>query len=452
MHLKGTFLLLITCLGAALPEPILADSLVFEPSKDNTLYEDATGSVSSGAGSSIFAGRTNQNAIRRALLAFDLSAIPPGSVVNSVSLTLTLTKTIDFGTRTYSLHRLARDWGEGASNPTDEGGMGAPASAGDATWLHTFFDDQFWESAGGDFQGQASSQLEVGRETEGSSWPSTAELVQDVQHWVDNPTENHGWILIGGEEAATTARRFASREDPTPDNRPRLEVDFTPPEALLEKLYFAQFGNGDGFFSQILLFFSDSENETAARIIIKKDDGSAFPVVLNGQEFSQGTVDLTVPPSGLRVFQTDAKGPVVAGSVTVCSDRPLTGLFIFGGGFGLAGVASSPLLESGFTGPVETSAALGIETGVAIQNLGEQGITIDLELLDTEGQIVATSQVSLPTMGHTAQFVTQIPWDPAVDFSDFRGTVRATAPGLTAATMIQVRQPAQFATLPVTPR
>jgi hypothetical protein len=43
-----------------------AVTAVFEPSKDNTLYDSPTGAVSNGAGESLFAGTTASNLARRA--------------------------------------------------------------------------------------------------------------------------------------------------------------------------------------------------------------------------------------------------------------------------------------------------------------------------------------------------------------------------------------------------
>src|SRR5687768_10922470 len=66
------------------------------PSKDNTLFESATGDESSGVGEFLFAGRTgprNDLRIRRATLAFDFSAlIPPDATITDVTLRLFLSQ------------------------------------------------------------------------------------------------------------------------------------------------------------------------------------------------------------------------------------------------------------------------------------------------------------------------------------------------------------------------
>ncbi len=70
----------------------------FSPSKDNTLYEDATGSTSNGAGSNTFAGSINTGPVRRAVLAFEIAGnIPAGSTINSAAVKAGMTTMIDDG-------------------------------------------------------------------------------------------------------------------------------------------------------------------------------------------------------------------------------------------------------------------------------------------------------------------------------------------------------------------
>jgi hypothetical protein len=203
-----------------------AEEVFIPADRDNTLIENPSGARSNGAGPAVFAGRTGQssNSIRRALLVFDLAAaIPAGARIESAVLELELTPSNDEPAAA-SLHRVLGDWGEGTSS--SGGGSGARATLDDATWIHAFFDSDFWASPGGDFDESASAQIEVG--SAGTyQWGSTPEMVADVQSWLDDPRGNHGWILIGEEEAAFTAKRFASRESPDPPSRPRLVVEFS---------------------------------------------------------------------------------------------------------------------------------------------------------------------------------------------------------------------------------
>ena len=201
----------------------------FAPSKDNSLYENAAGLVSNGSGVNLFAGRTAEgsNNLRRALVAFDVTSIPAGSVVTDVRLDLSVTRDPAGATppHNFSLHRVTQDWGEGTSVAGGPGGTGTPAASNDATWIHRLFNTSTWTTPGGDFEAAASATSSVGNSGTTASWSSPT-LIADVQGWVNNPESNFGWILIGDESAARTARRFGSREGGA---APVLDVTFTEP-------------------------------------------------------------------------------------------------------------------------------------------------------------------------------------------------------------------------------
>ena len=222
-------------LSSQLESPLLS-LVTISPSKDNTLYESAAGSLSNGAGNHFFAGRTGPTSgslIRRGVIAFDIAgSIPAGSTIDSVTLSLHMSRTVS-GAQNVTLHKLLADWGEGSSNAPGFEGGGAAASPGDATWVHRFFNTANWASVGGDFFPFFSSSASVGG-IGSYTWGSTAAMVSDVQSWLDNPATNFGWLLKGNESASTTTKRFDTKENTTPANRPVLVVDFTtnsPPVA-----------------------------------------------------------------------------------------------------------------------------------------------------------------------------------------------------------------------------
>lgn len=219
-------MLLIAALSASTAR---ADTVTLDTSsKDATLIEDATGSVANGTGFAFFAGRVGMmgfGTLRRGLLEFDLSgAVPAGSTINSVTLTLRHVQNNN-GTQTVRLHRVLTDWGEGASDAT--GGQGAPSLPGDSTWLHTFYPDSTWSTPGGDFVSTPSASTTVAA-IGFYTWNSTPEAVADVQGWLDNPATNFGWLVRGNESAMRTSKKFASREWGIPEQRPRLVINFTP--------------------------------------------------------------------------------------------------------------------------------------------------------------------------------------------------------------------------------
>jgi hypothetical protein len=196
-----------------------ADVAALVATRDNTLFEDAEGDTSNGAGPSLFAGRNSQGRIRRALIAFDPGGVlPVGATLDSAVVALHLAAPSDEETRTLHFHRALASWGEGASSAA--GGAGAPAAAGDATWLHRHFPEDPWSAPGGDFEAIASAATTVGGEGV-YRWRGEA-LTHDVRAWLADPAANFGWLVRGEEDVSGTARRIESRDSAEPPLRPRL--------------------------------------------------------------------------------------------------------------------------------------------------------------------------------------------------------------------------------------
>jgi spore coat protein A, manganese oxidase len=232
MRAPGVGLVAVAALalaGMALVRPAAADTVTLGTSKDNTLYESATGSLSNGAGAYFFVGRTDTAQIRRGVIAFNVAgSIPAGSTITSVMLTLNLSRTRDNSSRTVELRRLLDDWGEGTSNADVQEGAGAPATTGDATWIHQFYNTVFWGSPGADFSGTVSATNLVGG-AGAYTWSSALnpQMVADVQSWLDNSSNNFGWIVLGNETLNQTARRFDTKENGTVGDRPALTITYT---------------------------------------------------------------------------------------------------------------------------------------------------------------------------------------------------------------------------------
>ena len=213
----------------ALSARTMAVIVTLEPIKDNTLFEDDDGLFSSGAGDSIYAGRLSSNGgglLRRALLEFDIaSVIPPGATINSVTLTLQLTNApTGAPSAVISIFEVTREWGEGTSISFQ--GQGGNSTPNDATWIHTFFNAVSWSNPGGDFAASASAFTSV--TGFGSYTWGGAGMVADVQDWVNSPSSNHGWIIIGNESELRTAREFGSSENATTTHRPKLTINYVP--------------------------------------------------------------------------------------------------------------------------------------------------------------------------------------------------------------------------------
>jgi hypothetical protein len=232
------------------PSTAPADQVILNASGDNTIYREAAGpnAASNGVGDHFAAGtQGSASALRRGLVRFDLTGLPPSIQVDRVALELTFQGPTNMETqsRVVSLHRLLADWGEGTSNAgpggTPGAGNGANASTGDATWRYRFFDTQPWTSynpavttsGGGDFASDPSAAATVGIdpgvlvvwETIRSGAPSG--LIADVEAWLADAASNFGWLLKGDESVSRTARRFYSKDEANAAFHPRLVVDYT---------------------------------------------------------------------------------------------------------------------------------------------------------------------------------------------------------------------------------
>ncbi len=230
---------MVLMMGAALagvaggPGLAWADSATLRATRDTTIYAE-NDRLSNGSGSWIFSGRTGNNFTRRSLVRFDLSSIPAGAFITDVALTVQLNRSAVAGLETYSVHRLAADWGEGASNASGQEGGGAFAKQNDATWSYRLYNEAnptaspAWTTPGADFAAAPSSSAEIDSILSPYTFTGTG-LITDVQAMIAAPSTNFGWILIGNEGSAGTAKRFVSREtsDSNAAQRPTLVVTYS---------------------------------------------------------------------------------------------------------------------------------------------------------------------------------------------------------------------------------
>lgn len=207
-----------------------AELVSLSATRDATIYESASGESANGAGQYLFAGRTNQNLARRALLRFDIaSAIPDGATITTARLVLNIVQA-NGGVRDVFLHRAAAAWTTGASNPDGTESLGVLPELGDATWNYASYGPPGagqWTAAGGDYIPYWSAVTAT--TTSGlQTWQSIG-LTNDVRAFAEDPSQNLGWFLIGDESVSGTARRFDSADSAAFGGIvPRLEIEFEP--------------------------------------------------------------------------------------------------------------------------------------------------------------------------------------------------------------------------------
>ncbi len=214
----------------------------------------------------------------------------------------------------------------------------------------------------------------------------------------------------------------------------------------VKKNYFAQFGDGGGISSTITLVNPSASQTAYGSVTVSNSQGNSQPVdtIIGGKCF------FGIPSLGVRSYATDGQGKLLVGSVQTASPAQLGGTILFSGSVGVAGVpAVTPLAR--FLIPIESDAARGVTTGVALSNPTAAKLDVTLKLRDANGLPVAngTVMVTLPANGQLAKFTEELLTGRGIDFSKFRGTLEVTTPQTVNGMAIRV-SPGQFATLPVT--
>ena len=238
----------------------------------------------------------------------------------------------------------------------------------------------------------------------------------------------------------------------------RAEATPEAPEVEVFTLDFAHFANGTSITSDLVLvnvapqpvrpaiYFYDTEGAPIAAESVLEVTAD-----LEIQEDGGLTVQTEMDPLAVLTISTHGQGELVSGSVKVVSE----GLSIGGGlrynlpAIGEAVVGASPPVGDALF-PVRRQEG-GINTGVAIHNLGEEAMEARCELM-REGVLRDFVSISLEANGQTSWVIDQA--FPAADTSDFTGSVRcdAVGQGLFSAVALEMDPGTRiFTTLPLFP-
>lgn len=242
MKIKPLMLLAFCCAATAHATVVTVGAL-----EDTSIFQNSVNN-SDGGGPGIFAGTNGTGSPRRGLISFNLSSIPAGATITNVQLTLTLGLTSGvFTSATIGLFDVNQTWNQGTVESTASGiggtGNGAAANTGDATWNAAAYSSTSltaWSAPGGpggNYSATQSGSLIVTGATVGTAYTtsSTAQMVTDVQGWLNTPATNFGWELINADEGdASTVFGFYSSEwdnahfGGSASQVPALQVSYTP--------------------------------------------------------------------------------------------------------------------------------------------------------------------------------------------------------------------------------
>lgn len=225
---------LVVSFWAAGPDRARAESVTLNPAQDTFISEYVSFSQPNGSFSDMVIGTQGANVgfkKNRGLIQFDVSSIPAGAVVTSVTLRLTATRSpLAPAPSDFHLHRVLRPWD----------GL-------ESTWSLRLQPDENWEAPGGqagtDYAGASSASVPVAGGG-GYTFGSTSGLIADVNAWLANPASNHGWLVKTEDESVGfTARRWSSGE--AASGVPVLEVQFEPPPPPPLRIHRARIVNGE---------------------------------------------------------------------------------------------------------------------------------------------------------------------------------------------------------------
>jgi PEP-CTERM motif len=267
MDLKSTLnpLSVAASLGCVImtsAQPVRADVIVIPELQAATLFGASAANNNSSSGPGIFVGSDGAGNPKRGLIEFNIAgSLPSDATITSASLSLVLGQVAGSGgvnpgdptPRTIRLFDVTTNWAggtNGVTTPNPPGsfpsfsgtGQGFPPNVGDATWnfskvtaLGPPVAGTPWltPGGGGDFSSTESADTLVSNVLGTYTWGSTAQMVSDVQGWLDGTLPNFGWLLKNDSEAVPTSFR-AFDTTLNPELAPELTVTFDVPAAVPE--------------------------------------------------------------------------------------------------------------------------------------------------------------------------------------------------------------------------
>lgn len=145
------------------------------------------------------------------LIQFDLSTIPAEAEIISAQLELKQTATSSAeADAVISVHRIMQSWGEGTKSGSE------PADG--ATW-NTTDGSLNWDGGGGSYDATAIASIVITSALVIRNW----DISSLVQNWHNGLYVNEGVLLKG---SGTVYVSFASKEDVTVANRPKLSISY----------------------------------------------------------------------------------------------------------------------------------------------------------------------------------------------------------------------------------
>jgi hypothetical protein len=227
------------------------NSITLYATKDASIFNKQDGTALNGnygtGGSQLLQVGVGNGVFARTLVQFDLSSVPSGTVIESVSLEFTVGRTGTAPPIIY-IHKMLEGWTEGTNKEIDncafdgtcnQQGAAIPNGGTDVTWNETSYSGTTlnpnlklnpWLTAGGTFSPTTSATADQAGNSALNY--SSQPLKTDVEGWITAPSTNFGWILKSEFNIVLSSamRRFRSREGAVASGdattAPRLIVNY----------------------------------------------------------------------------------------------------------------------------------------------------------------------------------------------------------------------------------
>ncbi|GAF86153.1 unnamed protein product, partial [marine sediment metagenome] len=168
---------------------------------------------------------------------------------------------------------------------------------------------------------------------------------------------------------------------------------------------FPQIADGGGFVSEIFLTNSGAF-EDRGRILIRDGEGNPLTLLIGG--VSRNSIAYTLPPGGALKIETDGAGNTKTGYVLVETndgEAAISGSIVYSfSGFEVS-VPNSPPTDESHVLVEKTSSA---DSGIAVANLATGPLSIDVFILNEDGDQVDEATIELEGGQHKAQFISEI--------------------------------------------
>jgi hypothetical protein len=294
------FILLVTALVGSVGLLLYADNAsaaggqsitrIIQPSSGDSWVDENNATTNYGTAATMTV-HSQKNKNGRSLVQFSLPPIPTGSTVSSSTLQLycTLAPT----GRTHDVHRITVSWNEGTVT---------------------------WNTPPPTFNATATASA-----TTAAGWISW-NVLTDVSAYVGGTATNYGWLVKDNSEGAAPAQTgtYATRENATTANRPKLSITFTAPwdsyqesgrttiRDFFDHTYYTAYMKGTGFAAGTYNVAYYDAGASGGQKVVTDANITASGGVLNSQidlrgytSSTPGTWHALVQPTGGTAFDQD---------------------------------------------------------------------------------------------------------------------------------------------------